>query len=128
MVQLREKENKRNIDDFSVGVDIESIRRFKNLDRKRSKAFLSKIFLRNEIDYCFSKKNPTQHLAVRFTAKEAVIKAVASLGKEPPAFNKIQIKNNAKGAPSVELRGYNVKISMSHCDDKAIAFAVVLKK
>ena len=59
---------------FAIGVDIESISRFKNLKRDKSRHFLEKIFTQNELNYCFSKKVPSPHLAVRFAAKEAAEK------------------------------------------------------
>jgi len=116
------------MNDFSIGVDIESIKRFKGLDRKKSGNFLAKIFTEKEMNYCFSKKAPAQHLAARFAAKEAIIKAIGSLSKETPALDKIEISNNEDGAPVAAAKGYNLKISLSHCKDEAIAFAIVEKK
>jgi holo-[acyl-carrier protein] synthase len=110
---------------YSIGVDIEDISRFEDTAPKYTKRFLTKIFSKGEIDYCFSKIKPAQHLAARFAAKEAVIKAISALGKNPPALNRINIKNKSKGVPYIELKGYNVIISLSHCSDKAIAVAVV---
>lgn len=114
--------------DFSIGVDIESTARFKNLQREQSRRFLAKIFTEDELNYCFSKKIPSPHLTGRFAAKEAVVKAVGSLRKEVPALNKIEISHNTHGAPIATLKGYKIKISLSHCEDKAIAFAVVSKR
>ena len=113
--------------DFAIGVDIESILRFKNLKRDKSRHFLEKIFTEDELNYCFSKKPPSPHLAVRFAAKEAVVKAVSSFRKEIPALNEIEISNNTRGFPMATLKGYKIKISLSHCEDKAIAFVVVEK-
>lgn len=110
-----------------IGVDIENINRFK-LNRTRNKLFLKRIFTEDELKYCFSKKNPSSHLAARFAAKEAIVKAFGSLGKKPPALNKINIKHNLNGVPTLDLRGYDVKISLSHGADKAIAFALLSKK
>jgi len=118
----------KKVDDFSIGVDIESIARFKDLERKKSKNFLAKIFTADEIKYCFSKKAPWPHLAAQFCAKEAVFKAVNSLSKETPALNQIEISNTLTGVPIAKLKGYNIKISLSHCEDKAIAFAIAEKK
>ena len=119
-MKTKRKENK-----SSIGVDIESIERFEALDKKDSNRFIAKIFTKKEVQYCFSKKTPAQHMAVRFAAKEAIIKAISSLGKKAPAFNAIDIINDAKGIPSVKLKGYNIKISLAHCGDKAIAFVMV---
>jgi len=31
---------------------------------------------------------------------------------------------NISGAPVVNLKNYNIKVSLSHCKDKAVAFAI----
>lgn len=118
----------KKINDFSIGVDIESATRFKGLQKTRSSHFLAKIFTKAELDYCFSKKASWPHLAARFAAKEAILKAVSPLSKNVPALNEIEITNNAKGVPTASLKGYNIKISLSHCEALALAFAVVEKR
>lgn len=118
----------KNIDTISVGIDIESITRFKGLDLKKSKHFLNKIFTKRELAYCFSKKVPWSDLAARFCAKEAVFKAVNSLDNAAPALNEIEISNAKNGAPLATLNGYSIKISLSDSRDKAIALALVEKK
>ena len=89
---------------FGIGADIESITRFKRLDRKKDAVFLGKIFSKRELDYCFSKQKPYLHLAARFSGKEAVIKAINSLRKKAPSLNKIEILNNPSGLPQVSLK------------------------
>jgi holo-[acyl-carrier protein] synthase len=107
------------VKDVFIGVDIEDIGRFAELD------------LKNDKYYCLSKSNPYPHLAVRFAGKEAIIKLISSLG-EKIFPNEIEIVNDANGGPLVNinnkrLNNIKVKISLSHCKDKAIAFAVVLE-
>lgn len=114
---------------INIGVDIEDIDRFNGLDRVRDKNFLGKIFTEKELKYCFSKKNGAESLAARFSAKEAVLKA---LGGKGLSFTDLEISNNVRGEPEVSFVGsvfekYFIKISMSHCKDKAIAVALVLK-
>jgi holo-[acyl-carrier protein] synthase len=124
---LGKNNNMMNLDNISIGVDIERISRFKDLNITGNSTFLNKIFTKKEMDYCFSKKAPAQHLAVRFAAKEAIIKAIDPLDKKISHLNKIEITQNINGAPLVNLKGYIIKISLSHCGDQAIAF-VILKK
>jgi|SRR3989344_6266659 len=110
---------------FFVGVDIENIDRFEKVDE----SFLNKIYTKEEIKYCLSKKKSSQHLAVRFAGKEAVIKAFSSF-KEKLGFNQIEILNNEENIPIVKVDGYNkynIKISLSHNNGNAIAFAIVLR-
>lgn len=114
------------IEKMGVGVDIECVDRFK----EASNTFLNKIFTESELAYCFSKVNPAQHLAVRFAGKEAVIKALGSFGRNIVDFKKIEITRNTNGVPFVKLSDMddiNVKISLSHCKNKAIAFVVITK-
>src|SRR5258706_899697 len=84
----------------SLGVDIEEVKRFEKL--LRNKRFLNRVFTKEEIAYCFSKKNQAQHFAVRFAAKEAVLKAmgqvIAGL-REKVGHRDIGLKNNPDGKP-----------------------------
>jgi len=120
------------IENFGIGVDIESIGRFRKLDPVKNNSFLNKIFTKNELDYCFSKESTAPHLAVRFAAKEAVIKALSSICKVKLHYNEIEIVNNENGAPMVKinnpgLHNLQVHLSLSHCKDKAIAFATAIE-
>ena len=116
---------------LGIGTDIENIERFKKLDRANDCLFLAKIFSMNELNYCFSKENAAPHLAARFAAKEAVTKALNSIYETVPSYNEIEILNKENGVPFVKIHddgfhGINVHISLSHCKDKALAFAIVI--
>lgn len=122
--------NKNN--NFGVGVDIESISRFDKINPIKNKSSLSKFFTENELDYCFSKKDISSHLAARFSAKEAVYKALSSVGITIQDKKDIEIITNHEGVPIVKIdnkkhKKLNVKISMSHCNDKSIAFAIAMR-
>ena len=112
---------------FGIGVDIEDISRFrKHLSNKN---FLDRIFTRKELKHCFSKKKPEQHLAARFAGKEAIVKSLSSL-KDELDYRNIEILNKKNGAPAVKVTDNDfdkliIMLSLSHCDDKAIAFAAV---
>jgi len=121
------------VPDFGVGVDIESIGRFKKTDGAGDSAFLNKIFTTAEIDYCFSLPQPAQHLAARYAAKEAVIKALATLKKTGLSYKDIEVINDKDGAPSARIRkagfdALDIKLSLSHAGGQAIAFTVVSRK
>lgn len=112
---------------FGLGVDLISTARFKNLNRKTHQKFLDKIFTDKELDYCFAKYDPSQHLAARFAAKEAILKSLASMGYKYPPLNQIEILNSNSGVPLVqiscsEFSEVSIKISLSHSEDTAIAF------
>ena len=116
---------------LGVGTDIEDVGRFRNLDRDKNSNFLEKIFTKKELDYSFSKAKPYQHLAARYTGKEAVVKALSSIGKQNIGYKEIEILNDDKGIPKVNLNrnsGLKVNISLSHSNDRALAFAVILRQ
>ena len=127
--KMKKKEINKNI---GIGADIESIGRFRRLNYAENDNFLNKVFTKNELEYCFSKKNAAPHLAARFSGKEAVFKALCSIGKFDVDHREVEIINDEKGVPIVKLNNGNLnnliaKISLSHCADKAIAFAVIIK-
>ena len=119
-------------ENFGVGVDIESIDRFRGLELPKNCAFLEQVFTKRELEYCFSKADSAQYLAARFAGKEAVVKALSSMGERMLEFKKVEITNNDTGVPIVRLGSrslgeYVVKISLAHCRDNAIAFAIARK-
>ncbi len=113
---------------IGVGVDMESTERFRSLDRLRHKHFLARVFTQAELTYCFSKPLPEAHLAARFVAKEAVIKALAVLGIHTLTYCDIEVVHTPKGVPSVKLpkqwSDVHVAVSLSHTTDAALAFVV----
>ena len=120
------------IKNFAIGTDIESIGRFRKLNRTDNSSFLNRIFTKNELDYCFSKKMHASCLAARYAGKEAIVKALSSMGRANLDYKRLEIFNNEKGVPTVRLggadfRNLEVHLSLSHCEDKAIAFAVVIE-
>ena len=107
-----------------LGVDIVEVPRMARLIRRRK--FLDKIFSSVELSYCRGRKNPAQHFAVRFAAKEAVYKA---LGRPGVSHRDISVRHGVNGQPLVLLRGSlrklekRVSISLSHTAQYAVAVA-----
>lgn len=115
---------------ISVGTDIESIERFAGKTIENNEKFLKHIFTQNELNYCFSKGCPEQHLCARFCAKEAVIKALSDFNKKETAMTEIEIFNQEGGAPYVVVKNENnitIKLSMSHTNSFATATAIAYK-
>jgi len=111
---------------LSIGVDIEDINRFEN----KSQNFLDRIYTKSEQEYCLLKKLPAKHLAVRFCAKEAVIKALSALNMKHPPLNHIEVYHSENKFPQIRLLNYGdnkltFQVSLSHDRTKAIAFVVV---
>lgn len=118
-----------NFDNLAIGVDTEEIDRFKPYS-DGSDSFIRKVFTEKEADYCYSKKKFYQHLAARFCAKEALIKAVFSLLGKQYFYLDFEILNYDSGEPYVvfcnsELQKLKAKISLSHSKINATAFVAV---
>jgi len=115
-----------------TGVDIVDVARIKKSIEKYKESFLDKIFSKDEQHYCFSKSNPYIHFSGKFAAKEAVIKSVLSSGKiKTISFSNVSILNENNGAPKVKIKNLpeaDIKISISHTERQAIAFAIYDKK
>ena len=107
---------------YAVGCDIEEVKRFEN----KTQTFLDKVFTKAEQEYCQSEAKPYQHFAARFCAKEAVVKALCSLGFAAPAYKDIEIKRLENGVPYVvlhapEIENVRFAVSLSHSRANALA-------
>jgi len=123
---------------IGAGVDIVEIPRMKKAVAKWGGGFLSKVFTAREIKYANSRAIPNQHLAARFAAKEAVIKAFGEPKKFPIKWTDIEVLNNEEGKPVIEFHGgakrlkkikkvSEVIVSMSHSKNYAIANVILTK-
>jgi holo-[acyl-carrier protein] synthase len=88
---------------YGIGIDIVKIDRMKSAVEKWGRKFLQRIFTENEIAYCYEKKEPYLSLSVRFAAKEALIKAIAS--DTPVSLTDIEVMNYGSGRPFIKVKG-----------------------
>ena len=102
-----------------------------------NKKFCERVYTEKEREYCESKKmQKYQHYAARFSAKEAVFKAVSDELENKFQINwkDIEILNDEKGRPYVNILNNKIQniedidISLSHCKEYAIANVVVIFK
>jgi holo-[acyl-carrier protein] synthase len=117
------------------GTDIIEIERIKQAIEKSGNSFLNKVYTKNEIIYCESKRKVKyQHYAARFAGKEAVFKAISKIldNKFDIDWKDIEIINDANGRPEVKIynkkliKDISVEISISHCKEYATATAVCI--
>ena len=117
--------------EYFIGTDIVDVSRIENIIQQYSDRFKKHTFTDNEKSYCDLKPNPAIHYAGRFAAKEAVKKALYSSGVTNSInFIDIEITPSSSGAPKVKLSNIDldnvlVKISISHTDEFATAFALI---
>ncbi|TAL22348.1 MAG: holo-[acyl-carrier-protein] synthase, partial [Nitrospirae bacterium] len=119
---------------YGIGIDLVKIERMKDVIEKWGEKFLKRVFTANEISYCYEKKNPYLSLAVRFAAKEALIKAIGS--EIPVSLTDIEIINSLTGKPIIKTNGRlesffkeknisRVALSLSHEKEYGIACVVL---
>ena len=116
---------------YGIGIDIVHIPKLKKAVERWGDRFKNRIFTQNELLYCEKRRFSEQHLAARFAAKEAFLKAMGCVIK----FTDIEVLNNKDGGPYIvfsknpELKIQNLKIhlTISHDGDYCLA-QVVLEK
>ncbi len=116
---------------LKVGVDCERISRFKRLPYGKTEHFYRRVFTPAEIEYCTSCREPYHRFAVRFAAKEAVIKALNGILR--PYYKDIEVRKEKNGEPRIhinkkkfkELKSLSIALSLAHSASHAIAFVTV---
>lgn len=121
------------------GIDLIEIERVKTA-HERQDAFGKGIFTEAELAYCNSRPDPYPHLAGRFAAKEACLKAFGvgmggfgAIGR----FQEVEVESTPSGKPNLLLHGSmekmrkrlkinQVTVSISHADSFAIATVMML--
>ena len=117
---------------LSVGTDIVNVSRIRSLIDKYNNKFLNKVFSDDEIAYCNKYSDSAIHYAGKFSAKEAVIKAISkNKTAEFVSYKDIVISNDEINKPFVISRKVdtsNIELSISHTKEFAFSFAVFFNK
>jgi holo-[acyl-carrier protein] synthase len=119
---------------FGTGIDMIEVDRVAEKIGKGA-GFKEMVFSQQEIAYCDTKTHPFQHYAARFAAKEAFFKALGTGWVSGTAFNEVEVINDEKGKPTVNLLGETArfvatmgirKISVSLSHLKTMASAIII--
>jgi len=120
---------------LGLGVDIVEIDRMK-LALERTPRLKERIFSEDERWYCEHKARPYVHYAMRFAAKEAVLKALGT-GFSGMRFCDVEVVREDKGRPTPRLSGraaeraaelgvVEMHLSLSFTHSTAVASAVAI--
>lgn len=96
-----------------------------------------RLYTARELAYCQGRRRRHEHLAARFAAKEAVLKAFGTGLGQRMRWTDVEIVNEAWGRPRVCLHGEvaawarrrgltDLDVSLAHTADLAIAQAVAV--
>jgi holo-[acyl-carrier protein] synthase len=119
-----------------TGVDVVGVDRLRRLvegheDRQRT------LFTARELDYCRGKRRQYEHMAARFAAKEAVLKAFGTGISQRMRWTDVEVVNDSLGRPTIRLDGAvasfaerhglrDLDVSLSHMENLAVAHAITL--
>lgn len=115
-----------------IGTDIVSVQRIRDLSPGAVERFLTE----KEQAYCRKHADPSERMAGRFAAKEAILKALGTGWAHGLGWHQMEILPDENGAPKVILSGAaherllflganHCHISISHEKLFAVAFAVL---
>ena len=116
-----------------VGVDAVGVQRLERLlDDHPSR--VEELFTKQELEYCRGKRRESEHLAARFAAKEAVLKAFGTGISRRMRWTEVEVVKDANGRPEIRLTGAvaayadnhglrQLDVSMTHTEGLAIAHA-----
>lgn len=115
-----------------LGTDILEISRFKKILEKHPERFMEKLLNEEERAYCLKHKDSVARLAARFSAKEAISKALGCGIGQHLSFKDMIIDHEPSGKPFVRFskkaeqyfQSPRVEISISHCQKYVTATAI----
>lgn len=119
---------------MGCGVDVVELDRFRRAMERGGRAFMRRVFTKQEEAYARARRRTALlHLAGRFAAKEAVIKAMSQIDpRRVLAMHQVEVRNDRFGRPHIVLHDravarVRVHVSLSHVDTVAVASAIVTK-
>ena len=118
-----------------VGIDLVDVSGFEARFGARA-AVLTEIFTDAELAYCHRQAHPWPHLAARFAAKEALLKALTSGLTGAMRWRDIEVVRDPAGTPRLRLTGATAdvmararlapsSVSLSHTASQAIAVVLL---
>lgn len=123
---------------LGIGVDLVEVDRARRMLAEKGSHVFDRLLTPSEAEYCRSRPDPAEHVAVRLAAKEAVYKALqGSEAARGIGWRDIEVVREQDGRPQVtlhglaarrakELKAAQVMLSLSHTHQAAVAVAIVV--
>ena len=89
---------------LGLGIDVTDIPRIASAFERYGERFLRRVFTEGEIAYCTRRRNPVPHLAGRFAAKEAAMKALGTGHSRGVLWKDIEVVR-VGGPPQLQFHG-----------------------
>ena len=118
-----------------VGVDLVVISRIRRLMERWQNRFLQRVFTPDELAYALRRRDPAEHLAARFAAKEATLKALGTGLTLGVRWREMEVQRVRGARPTLALSGRTqtlgsargvrvLHLSLTHDGDYALAQVV----
>jgi holo-[acyl-carrier protein] synthase len=121
---------------LSIGIDATDIPRVAEMFARYGDRFLRRVFTDGEIAYCTRHRDPAPHLAARFAAKEAAMKALGTGHACGVLWQDVEVRRETgppqlvfHGGAAEHARGLLVVrslLTLTHAEAVAIAQVVLI--
>jgi len=111
-----------------LGCDIIELSRIRKSYETYGDKFVRRILSKEELEIFFKRSNKVEFLAGRFSAKEAISKALKTGIRGELSFDGISILPDEFGALEVYINGElkeNIQVSISHCKEYAMSVSMI---
>jgi holo-[acyl-carrier protein] synthase len=119
-----------------VGTDLARSERFRRFVDAGKEDLLQRLFTPQERAYALARRDPGPHLAARFAAKEAFLKALGLGLRQGITWQDMEVVRDTLGSPSLHLSGRALEIyrsrrltdchlSYSHDGEYAVATVIL---
>src|SRR3990172_7080151 len=89
---------------IGVGIDLVRISRVRNILGRWADRFFKRVLSPQETAYCQARRDPAPHVAARFAAKEAAMKALG-VGWVGASWREVEVVNAPSGQPQLRVSG-----------------------
>ena len=121
---------------LGLGLDATDIARISSTLERYGDRFVQRVFTEGEAAYCLRRKVPAIHLAGRFAAKEAAMKALGTGHSHGVLWRDVEIVRRG-GPPRLlfhggaarrfaSMGGVSSLVTITHSDDLALAHVLIL--
>lgn len=121
---------------IGLGTDLARSSRFRRLLEAGKNGVIERLFSTDERAYCLRQKDPSPHLAARFAAKEAFLKALGLGLRDGLSWQDMEVVRGPLGQPELQFKGRaaeliaerkvtSVHLSYSHDGDYAVANVIL---
>jgi holo-[acyl-carrier protein] synthase len=123
---------------IGLGLDATEIERIAASVDRYGERFLKRVFTERELEYCMRRRNPAPHLAGRFAAKEAGMKAIGTGHAFGVLWRDLEVVrqggppqlqfHNAAARHFERLGASRALLTITHTDTLALAHVILIGK